>query len=147
MAEPVLKRLSTDYFFDAEVLRNLLASGPKKVAAALDAREEFGRKFGKNSLFKFCIGSCCEIHHHLAKAKRLPGKPVKQTFYFHGDVQDVGFRDTAEIYACAAGLNCIKAENLNDGSVRVILEGPENYQKVVLSVLKEKFKVSKITRK
>ena len=75
-----------------------------------------------------------------------PGKPAKQTFYFHGTVQDVGFRSSVEIYACAAGLNCIKAENLNDGSVRVVLEGPENYHAVVLSVLKQKFKVSKITK-
>ena len=62
--------------------------------------------------------------------------------YFSGDVQGVGFRNTAKHYATKLGLlGWVK--NLPDARVELVAEGPESHLATFLTQLELKFKIAK----
>lgn len=68
--------------------------------------------------------------------------PIKMTVIFEGKVQGVGFRAAARAFAKELNLDA-SAENLEDGSVKVIIQGNQTQSEALVKKLCNYFHVTK----
>jgi len=92
------------------------------------------------------VDMACRFSEELDIARKTGGDAKKYRLEFYGWVQDVGFRGTVHSYADYFGFNCIKAENMQDGSVEAIVEGTYPLIDLCIKGLREDFKVTKVQK-
>lgn len=91
-----------------------------------------------NSLHRYC-----KLWEDLKQLGEPEKKKLQYKLNFFGNVQDVGFRGTAQSYAKILGLTGY-AKNLWDGSVECVVQGPESRIKILKKLLKKDFQISKL---
>lgn len=92
------------------------------------------------------VRTIAPIYPELKEARNKTGEEIKQyDIRFSGEVQDVGFRGTAVVYAALCGIKGY-VQNEPGGSVFCEVQGTDSMINVFVLAMERNFKVSKIKK-